>query len=205
MTIKAIIFDLDDTLYPEYRYKESGFKYISGIVSNNDIVYQLINEYDNKGSQPLTDFVNYLVKEYRGHIPQISCYEDTIPVLKKLKDKYKLGLLTNNATGAQPNKLKALNISYLFDAIVIADPPFLKPAPEPFIKILKRLNVNSSESIYVGDDVERDFVTANELGFYTIEIIRPRRLKPRPHKGEDYMAKQVVNSLYDLENILYNI
>ena len=39
--IKAVVFDLDDTLYPEKQYTESGFHHVASIISKSTNISEI--------------------------------------------------------------------------------------------------------------------------------------------------------------------
>jgi len=138
-SVKAIIFDLDDTIYEETKFVESGFRAVSsyaekqlgigkkkffGALKNSlekdgrghtfDIVLKNYNCY-NKG------LVNKLVRIYRTHKPKIKPSPGVMTTLQILKNKFLLGIITDGMGSVQRNKVKSLNIEKLFDLIVYSD------------------------------------------------------------------------------------
>ncbi len=52
--------------------------------------------------------------------------------------------------------------------MTLTDTGKLKPAPEPFREILKRLEVTADESLMIGDWPERDMVGAAAVGMKSV-------------------------------------
>jgi len=117
-----------------------------------------------------------LVKVYRTHKPKLSLYSEVRTVLSTLrKQGYKLGLITDGNVEVQRNKVEALKIKDFFDCIIFSDEYGIekqKPNPFPYQKALKELKASARETIYVGDNPYKDFVSAKKLGIHTIRIMR---------------------------------
>ncbi len=181
--IKAIIYDLDDTLYPEASFQRSGFKAVTDFVKKynlritvNDLfkIYRRHpkNSFDmliDKFNLPLTAGV--LTSLYLNHKPAISPFKDTEATLTTLKKKYFLGILTDYYKKTQENKIESLNISKYFDRIVYTD---VIGAPKPqnkgFMLLKKASGSGDGEIIYVADNEEKDFIGARDSGFYTVKL-----------------------------------
>ena len=192
--IRAIIFDLDDTLYDEMQFVRGGFEAVSSYTSKNanvnqNVVYQLLLDVLEKHGRGQTfdialkklglynkNLIPKLVKVYRTHKPKLSLYSEVRTVLSTLrKQGYKLGLITDGNVEVQRNKVEALKIKDFFDCIIFSDEYGIekqKPNPFPYQKALKELKASARETIYVGDNPYKDFVSAKKLGIHTIRIMR---------------------------------
>jgi putative hydrolase of the HAD superfamily len=192
--IKAIIFDLDDTLISEVEYVKSGFvavsTYVSNIVERFTADQILITLHELHETNPdkvfnrmienlsLSSFITVkeLVDVYRSHKPKLSLYDDVLLNIKKMKDQnYKLGIITDGYLITQKNKLESLNISYLFDEIIMTDElgnEYWKPSVVPFELMAKRLNIDYCEMIYIGDNPRKDFYINSVYPIITIRINR---------------------------------
>ena len=192
--IRAIIFDLDDTLYDEMQFVKGGFEAVSSYTSKNanvnqNVVYQLLLDVLEKHGRGQTfdialkklglynkNLIPKLVKVYRTHKPRLSLYSEVRTVLSTLrKQGYKLGLITDGNVEVQRNKVEALKIKDFFDCIIFSDEYGIekqKPNPFPYQKALKELKASARETIYVGDNPYKDFVSAKRLGIHTVRIMR---------------------------------
>lgn len=185
---KSIIFDLDDTLYNEIDYLNSAYKEIataiakncSGIFTVENIYNHLLLFYAQKKDAFQEIIIKYnpknLVKEdllriYRNHYPSINLAAENENLLKQLISKgYKLGLITDGRSIQQRNKIKALNIEKYFDYILISE-EFGKEKPNQanfnyFVQLL-----GESTFYYVGDNVNKDFISPNKIGWKTICLL----------------------------------
>ena len=92
--------------------------------------------------------------------------KETLITLAKLG--LKLGILSDAPSREAWIRLYMLNIHKIFNEVVTFDDTgFHKPAKEPFIKICKKLGVDYSECLMVGDWPERDIKGAKQFGMKT--------------------------------------
>lgn len=223
--IKAVVFDLDDTLISEKEYIKSGFKQVANkIAKENNLdeksIYELMmhtfGEDSNKvfnrvldklGIQYEIEYIKELINYYRNHMPNIKIYNDAKYILDVLKNKgIKLGMITDGYKITQRNKLEALNISDYFEYIVITDElgrEFWKPHQRPYEIIKEKLEIEYKDIVYVGDNVSKDFITAKKLGINTIFINREEGIYNNLIYSNEYNAKYTIKSLNEIEKILF--
>jgi len=207
--IKVIIFDLDDTLYEERIFVESGFRAVSEYiqkrfrVDKEDFFKVVMNILEREGRGYIFDtalrkynlyrkkLVDKLVRVYRSHKPGIKPYPGVKSLINSLKKKYKLGLITDGLGYVQRNKVKALGLERFFDFIIYTDDYSKrrsKPSSYSFKKALEYFNISPKEAIYIGDDPYKDFLGAKKLGIQTIRVLqgRYRNVKARRNFRADY-------------------
>jgi putative hydrolase of the HAD superfamily len=209
--MKAVIFDLDDTLYPYVQHLHSGFAAVATYVERNFRVpakdayatLRFASEADARGSefQRLCDvhrldrsIVSDLLREYCAHRPQLWLTHDAAAVLSTLRrDGWRLGLLTNGDPSIQKKKVEVLGLAALIDHVVYASEyaPGGKPASEPFVEVLRRLQVAPHDAVMVGDDAINDVDGGRAAGLRTIFLARTGR----PHYAG---ADAVVHALSDV-------
>src|ERR1019366_8918040 len=107
--IKAVVFDLDDTVYLERDYVKSGFHAIEseyGLLGFERVAWDLFLEgarrdtidraLDQLNVESPTEFVKELVEIYRRHIPTISLQSDAVSVLSELLEtRIPIGIVTD--------------------------------------------------------------------------------------------------------------
>ncbi|UCG46150.1 MAG: HAD family hydrolase [Phycisphaerales bacterium] len=197
--IKAVIFDLDDTLYDEMEYCKSGFnavaRFLAGLpdappaASVFDALWRQFNAgnrtrtfnaaLDQIGFSYDSALVGRLVQVYRGHEPDITLPTESRDVLDTLADKYPLGLLTDGFLPAQELKVRRLRIEHYFQHILYTERlgrQFWKPSPAGFEKLISLFGADPPTMAYVADNEKKDFIAPNRLGFVTVRIIRPKRI-----------------------------
>ena len=96
-------------------------------------------------------------------------FPDVEPVLKKLKRRYELGILTNGLTAQQKRMVSTIGLGEYFDyfftsELVNAD----KPSKEYFDFVLNAIKHRSYECALVGDDPIKDVESANNAGMVSI-------------------------------------
>lgn len=193
--IKVILFDLDDTLYPERDYIFQGFRAVSNKLQkdfnlDSEHVYKILvsifesNRYrifdqlaDRLQESRMTP--EYIEKEilpfYRNAPRQISCYSDVKAVLRELKKEYRLGLISNGRSEMQRAKIKMLGLDPFFDHIEISGDyraEYAKPSPHMFVKSLSVFAISPKEAVYIGDHPELDGASM-KAGIPFIRIRRP--------------------------------
>jgi putative hydrolase of the HAD superfamily len=190
---RAVLFDLDDTLYRERRFALSGFRHVAQIVAAScgldaAQVFRLLAGSLRRGRRGTAlqalcisaghpfDSVPALVDVMRGHLPAIHLPTASIRTLHALRTGWRLGIVTNGFPGVQRRKVAALGLEPLVDTVVYAcehGSGLGKPDPEPFIVAARRLGVEPARCVFVGDDVCRDVGGARAVGMRTIRIVRP--------------------------------
>lgn len=222
--IKAVVFDLDDTLISEREYVLSGFNVVSKEISyrynlDSSIVFKKMQELFNESSKEvfnrILEFFNVdytkeeiidLINIYRNHKPEIEFYDDVIPTLKELKDKgIKVGIITDGYKETQRRKLDVLKCNELFDEIIITDElgrEFWKPHEKPYKMMAEKLGVELNEMAYIGDNVAKDFITANKIDICTIYIERKNGIYNDINNSSNYLSKYNINYLNEISTII---
>jgi putative hydrolase of the HAD superfamily len=221
---QAIVFDLDDTLYPERNYVLSGFHAVAewgeahlGIPASQGMIElrkyfdagvrgKIFNHWLESHQLPIPVWVDPLVQVYRNHKPTIRPFDGVPELLEALHAQYRLGLVSDGYLAGQERKLEALGLESLFDAIVFSDAwgrEAWKPSPIPFWTILQQLGTTPTCTMYVADNALKDFVGARQAGMFTLWVRRAegeyaRHLPPR----EEFAPHATISSLDELRQIL---
>lgn len=192
---RAVIFDLDDTLYPERSYVLSGFRAVAawsdvelGIAA--DRVFSELIDIHDRGErhltfnrwlechrQPIETLLPRMIVVYRKHRPSIKPYEGVPELLRCMRKSFLLGLLTDGFGAVQRLKLEAIELGCFFNEILFTDDlgrESWKPSPKPFEIIARRLGVAPSEAVYIGDNPQKDFFGPRSIGMKTVRIRRER-------------------------------
>jgi len=222
--IQAIVFDLDDTLYPERAYTLSGFQAVVtwaeehlGIPHHQGFaeLRRLFEEgvrgdtfnrwLESHGFQP-DDWVPQMVQVYREHNPHIEPYPEVPELLQRLRPRYRLGLVSDGYAEVQRRKLAALGLTSCFDALVFSDEwgrEAWKPNTWPFETVLERLGVTGPEAIYVADNPHKDFLGARQVGMWTVRVRRSDGLYSHLEPPSSEHAPDVeIETLSELETWL---
>lgn len=175
----VICFDLDDTLYNEIDYLKSAYTYISKKLDSEhfeSLNLDMLSMYkDGK------DVFQYLVENYaidkekllhmyRYHTPNISLFEGVYDIFQAiLKQGGHLAIITDGRVKTQMAKLEALGIKELFSTIVISEALGSEKPNELNYKSVEQAN-RASRFVYIADNIKKDFLTPNALGWQTIGI-----------------------------------
>lgn len=182
--LKAVIFDMDDTLYGEKEYVKSGYQTIAAELSQvEDAAEKLWRLFEEK--KPAIDELlkmegiedpeikEQCLKAYRYQEPDIHLYAGVKEMLERIRQRgLLLGLITDGRPEGQRAKIKALGLEELFDQIIITDEfggtNFRKPNPLAFQTMQERMKVQYSQMCYVGDNIKKDFIAPQQLGMRCI-------------------------------------
>lgn len=178
----CIIFDLDDTLYSEKEYVESGFKEIAKVYGNDSLFNKLMYLYNINSNNVFQragfsqEKCKKCIEIYRNHTPKISLDYHVKATLEYLKIKnYKLGIITDGRPKSQWNKIKALELNKYMDCIIVTDElggeEYRKPNSKAYEIMKIELNCKFEEMIYVGDNPCKDFYVKDKYPILTIRLL----------------------------------
>ena len=190
--IKAILFDLDNTLIDFWKMKQQSCSAAidamigAGLNIDSKKAYDILFRlYDKYGLEEKTIFQKFLKKvagkiDYKALANAIVAYRrvrsgflEAYPnvdyVLLKLKGKgIKLGIVTDAPRLKAWIRLASIKLSNYFDVVVTyEDTKRFKPSKMPFKAALSRLKVPAEECLMIGDWPERDIKGANRVGIKT--------------------------------------
>jgi putative hydrolase of the HAD superfamily len=152
------------------------------------------------------DFITKLTNVYWETLRDTSqVYEGAPELLNELKQKgYKLGMLsdTDGTPGWKENRFKASGLSKFFDTYVVAGETTseAKPSPQPFLEILRRLNIKPEQAVHVGDSQKTDIKGAKAAGIDAVWIDWHKN-----SKGNKYGAIAVAKGFPELKATLYKV
>jgi FMN phosphatase YigB (HAD superfamily) len=202
---RAVVFDLDDTLYPLRRFVISGFAAVARdmerrwSIDARQALAVLTGASSRKPGRELQiccdrfglpatavgDFIHLI----RAHSPAIALPRASRAVLQKLRAGWRLGVLTNGLPDLQARKIDALGLRFLVDAVVFANEVgdgAGKPSSEAFVEVARRLQVPADRTVFVGDDERCDMFGAARAGMRTIHFTGLLRQPPgRPALDAD--------------------
>jgi putative hydrolase of the HAD superfamily len=220
--VRAVVFDLDDTLYLERDYARSGLLAVGTYLHSHGgpegvgewmwqqfqdgrrtDLFNAADQHFRLGFEPI--HVADLVEYYRNHRPGIRPIPAAQDLLDRLRGTVKLGLLSDGFLPAQRYKLEALGLVEYFDAVLFTEAigrQYWKPSTVPFERIAKELAEPPAACAYVGDNPSKDFLGANQLGWRTVQWLQDGQVhtdKPTPAGGE---PRHVVRTADELRAVL---
>jgi len=196
--IEGVAFDLDGTLYPNYRFnikllpfllKE--WRLLIAFGKARDIIRKNFDNsaiprsgfYDHQAEitaeilgvpvQPLKEKIDRLI--YKGWEPlfkKVRLFENAVQTLAALrKAGFKLGLLSDFPP---ETKLDYLNLSGYWDAVLCSEQcGALKPNPLSFIELAEAMSLPCEKILYVGNSLPYDVAGAQRAGMKTAWIKGP--------------------------------
>ena len=228
--IKAIIFDLDDTLYDfsnKIWLKAIGrtIKFIidNGLPMEFDKAYEIVKEYGEKLSTK--ELLSKIVKEsglqgeeaerlielgrkhyYAWALDEnlqalLKPFPDVPQTLERLKKRYKLILITFGLKEAQEKKIDVLGLRKIFDLILISDLREEANKIRCFKEVVEKFNLKPEEVVSVGDKIDEEIRISNQLGMITVRILQGRHRRQVP-KDKLSMPRFTINKISQLPSIL---
>jgi len=197
---QLLVFDLDDTLYPEMQFVKGGFRAAAGMLAEKlklpaetlfDQMSRLLQEgrwgsifqdllvRHGRGNDP--EMVERLVEVYRRHEPKLSLFDDAARALRRLQGRRRLAVLTDGYLAVQQRKVRALGLEPMVDAVVYTDTwgrDHWKPDPKGFEYLQRRFSTRPERCMYVADNVKKDFIAPNRLGWTSVIIRRRESVHP---------------------------
>jgi len=189
-----VYFDVRDKFYSESRQtlEEPHFK-----VRISQTLHKLGYEYEP--SHPIViNATNVFADEFMRYV---TLDKEAPVVLRKLHEKYRLGLVSNFGLPECGRKLLEIHgLSMFFDAVVISgEINQRKPSPKIFERTLKALKVTSSKAVFVGDMLDLDIRGPKNVGMKTV-LIERRPLKRDSDVKPDFTIKTLSELLIILKS-----
>jgi putative hydrolase of the HAD superfamily len=203
--IKAVIFDLDNTLVDFMRMKRESVKAaVAGMVdagldmSFKEALDRIMEVYDREGIEHQEVFDKFLFDHYgrvnhkvlaagvvgyrKARDAALVLYPHVTSTLTTLvKRGIKLALITDAPPKQAWLRLCQLNLHHLFDVVITSEEAgALKPSPLPFRAALEELGLEPEEAIMVGDWPDRDMKGAQSVGMRSVLA----KYGEREYKGE---------------------
>ncbi len=214
--IRAILFDLDNTLIDFYKMKrtcseeavramvDAGLK-----IREKKGIEKLFKFYEKYGWENQKIFDKF-IKEVQGKIDYkilasgvaayrrikygyLVPYAHARGTLLKLKQRgLKLGIVSDAPIKQAWLRLAELNMVDFFDLVIgLEKQGKRKPHSMPFRKALKKLGVPAEEILFVGDSPERDIAGAKKLGMKTALAEYGQVTEPAKKIKADFVLRDI--------------
>jgi len=216
MRVKAIVFDLDDTLYDELTFVLSGFQAVADFmlkdlhIPSAESLRFMQKELQQNGrgrifDETLREYGAYTAKNrrkclsiYRLHKPNIRLYPEADDCLTRFKT-LPVYIVTDGNKIVQSNKVTALGLNSRIKRAFITNRfgrDKAKPSSYCFRKIAKIEKAETEEVVYIADNPRKDFVGIKPLGFKTVRLLKSQHssIKLSP----EYEAETTIDSLNEL-------
>ena len=223
--IKAVVFDLDNTLLDFMKMKRVSIKaaissmLFAGLdVDKEKAEKQIYDIYEHHGYEYQEVFDLFLKQnigkiDYKilasGIIAYKKAKESSLTLYKNVNETLfsltkmglKLAVISDAPSREAWVRICSVNLEHTFDAVItLHDQGIHKPSPEPFKEAIKSLKVNAEETFMVGDWPERDIIGAKNVGMKTA-FAKYGDTFDTKNSGADY----VLEDISDLVNIINKI
>lgn len=190
MKLRAVLFDLDDTLHDksatlkdvaERQFLTGALEsqgidrssWRSAFLELNNMRIEKIEVYARLGRRfaLAKDLERKLLDDFDHNLGSFAKpYVGTLELLKTCKlHGLKIGIVTNGRDQFQRSKIKGLGISTFVDSVVTSGGfGVKKPDHSIFLECLYQLSVSPQQVAFVGDDFDADMIPTNALGLQAI-------------------------------------
>ena len=202
MPIRNVLFDLDQTLIDFMKMKRESCRSaldamiaVGLKVDREQGFDKLMETYLRVGIESNTAFEEFL-KDLTGAVDRdildagikgyikakpyyVKPYPYVLETLKFLKmNGIRLGLVTDAPREKAMYRLDTMGITKSFDVIVTyTESKAKKPSKIPFELAMKMMDIEAADTLFVGDNLERDIEGARRLGMRALHIRRSEDLK----------------------------
>ncbi|HFI0173916.1 TPA: HAD family hydrolase [Streptococcus suis] len=207
--IEWIFFDLGSTLLDEevaYRYyiKRCVKKLqLLGIEVSEQSYREKIEDYAQQNLDPIGSTWQYFAPTEPRPLwtnEGVRLYPETIDVLEKLSQNYRLGIVANQSSTAR-ELLKEWGLDSYFQVIILSEEVGIrKPDTRIFKLALEGGGIPADKAVYVGDRYDNDILPAKSLGMRTVRILTGFGKYSR--ENEKWKSDWIISSLQELPTIL---
>ena len=170
----VVMFDLDDTLFPEMEFVRSSYRTIArryghGLLDGMMQSGSPREAFDSTGLP-----VKELIEIYRTHYPDIRLPWQSLYTLSVLKNRgIRLGLITDGLSFTQRNKIRALGLDRFMDSELVFISEEIGADKLSEVAFRRTMDVCGADEkyIYVGDNPQKDFLIANRFDWVTVCLI----------------------------------
>ena len=132
---------------------------------------------------------------YRSDLESV--YPEAGDVLKRLSERFKLGVIANQQPGLR-DRLREMRLLSFFSVVISSeDYPFRKPDLRLFREGLRAAGVAAQKAVMIGDRIDNDVLPAKALGMGTVRVLQGLGTLQTPETDAD-TPDCTVNSLREL-------
>ncbi len=229
MKIKAVIFDIEDTLYDSsLQMRMARLNAIRAMIeaglpidleSGYEKLERIVEEYGSNYNRHFDRLLEHLGLKWNPRViaagvlayretsqVYLKPFPDVLPTLIKLRDQgYRLGVVSDGIAVKEWQKLIQLSVHHLLHSVAISEEygtPEL--TSKVFKKCLKKLDAKPWESLYVSSRLNKVILHANRAGLISVRLKRGDHCVEEP-ESEEAKAKYEIEALAEIFEILRNI
>jgi putative hydrolase of the HAD superfamily len=187
-----VVFDLDDTLYPEAAFIKSGLAAIEGALqrlfntpgfAQRAWAWWQLGEHERMFELALEEVglprdaktLAFVERLYVSHTPDIDLYPDVLPALGVIHMRTIVAILTDGPSALQQRKINALGLEHFVHKVVLTDEwgrGFWKPHPRGFVELQEWAKLPPGRCLYAADNPLKDFHAPRKLGWQCLRVRR---------------------------------
>ncbi len=225
--IKAVFFDIDDTLYDTSGFARLARKAAinvmidAGLPLSSDEAYKLLKEIIKEKGSNYDKHFNILTKRVFGEekpllialgmityhnvkFALLRLFPKTPSTLIYLKSKgYHLGVISDGITIKQWEKLIRLGLNHFFDEVVTSEEAGVeKPDEKIFRLALDCMGCQPTKSIMIGNKFNKDIIGAINIGMSAILVNSELTSDEKEYLEENNIELDVVSNIGDIIELL---
>lgn len=202
--VKWLFFDIGSTLMDEHLAYEHRMREIAEAAGTTfEEVYRLAMEFYARNKKGDLEAAKVLgVELTKWHKEDEILFPDASECLKRLHEKYRIGIIANQSLGTRERLEKHGVLKYIDLVIASAEEGVSKPDKRIFEIALERAGCKPDEAVMIGDRIDNDIVPAKALGMGTVWI-KQGFGKYWVIKDESEQADYSVGNLMEICNLMY--
>jgi putative hydrolase of the HAD superfamily len=189
--IGAVLFDLDDTLYPQADFLRGAWGAVAEAATAHGVgrsgLLRALRSVGAEGSDRGGIIDRALVMVGAGHVPvaplvdafkahrphRLTAYPGAAEAVARVRALVPVGLVSDGDPGGQRGKLTALGLTGAFDAVGWSDELgriCRKPSVRPFLHAANQLDVRPDDVVVIGDRPDKDVLGAHRAGMRAVRV-----------------------------------
>lgn len=225
--IKAVFFDIDDTLYDTSGFAKLARKAAlnamidAGLPLSHDDAYTLLREIINEKGSNYDRHLNVLTKRVFGEekplliavgmityhnvkFALLRLFPETMSTLIHLKAHgYHLGVISNGLTIKQYEKLVRLGLHHFFDSVVTSQQTNVeKPDIAIFEMALEKMGCKAENSIMIGNSFSDDILGAINAGMSAVYLTPELKESEKDIIEQEGLELEIISDIGEIKDIM---
>lgn len=225
--IKAVFFDIDDTLYDTSGFAKLARKAAlnamidAGLPLSHNVAYTLLREIIKEKGSNYDKHLNVLTKRVFGEekplliaigmityhnvkFALLRLFPETMSTLIHLKAQgYHLGVISNGLTIKQYEKLVRLGLHHFFDSVITSQEAGVeKPDAAIFEMAMSKMGCKAENSVMVGNSFRDDILGAVDAGMSAVYLTQGLKDSEKEYLEKTNLKLDIISDIGNLKEIL---
>jgi putative hydrolase of the HAD superfamily len=225
--IKAVFFDIDDTLYDTSGFAKLARKAAlnamidAGLPLSHDDAYTLLREIIKEKGSNYDRHLNVLTKRVFGEekplliaigmityhnvkFALLRLFPETMSTLIHLKaHSYHLGVISNGLTIKQYEKLVRLGLHHFFDSVVTSQQANVeKPDIAIFEMAMEKMGCKAENSIMIGNSFSDDILGAINAGMSAVYLTPELKESEKDIIEKEGLELEIISDIGEIKDIM---